>query len=114
MQYATVGSNVAVQLAIAAAACHTEQTPLQIFLGCLCDNLLFWPSMACWGTHRASAGTLQVLASRQLQSLWIHPCRICVWKHGSQRKRDPHLFRNPGHGGSHSGVGIHARPAEAL
>ena len=28
MQYATVGSNVAVLYAIAAAACHTEQTPL--------------------------------------------------------------------------------------
>lgn len=61
-----------------------------------------------------SSCKLQALALCQLQSRWIHPCRVCIWEHGSQCKRDPHLFRNTGHGGSHSRVGIHARPAEAL
>lgn len=109
-----VNSNVAVPFAIAATACKTEQTRWQMHLGKLQDSPLYRLSITCWGTHRASADCLRVLALCQMQPNWIHPCRVCIRQYSSQCQRDPHLFRDTGHGGSHSRVGVHACPAEAL
>ncbi len=105
---------VAVPFAIVATACKTEQTRWQMHLGKLQDSPLYRLSITCWGTHRASADCLRVLALCQMQPNWIHPCRVCIRQYSSQCQRDPHLFRDTGHGGSHSRVGVHACPAEAL
>ena len=113
MQYATVSSKHTVLYAVAALACHTKQTPLQMHLGNFHDKSP-QPALKDLLRHSQSSCNLRVLAVRQLQPKSTHPCRVCIWKYGSQCQRDPHFFCNTGHGGSHSRVGIHARPAKAL